>query len=96
VVVGAGCAGISEGGELSDTLTAKILALREGWAMRFEGRSTVMNRARDYSLRRGCVNKRRYETWRDAKERMPEYFIYRCEHCDGYHHTSVWPTEGKE
>ena len=76
------------------TVNQKIQKLVEAWEFRFAGRSTVMHRASDYNLRRGCVNKIRYETWGDAKQAVRSLYIYRCEFCNGYHHTREWPGRG--
>jgi hypothetical protein len=72
----------------------KAMSLPEAWEWRFGKRTTVMHRASDYNLWRGCVNKIRFETWKDAKASNPHFYIYGCDYCGGYHHTRQWPGRG--
>ena len=92
MVVGAGRAGISEGGEM--TVNQKIRKLTNVWEWRFGKRTTVTHRASDYNLWRGCVNKIRFATWKDAKASNGGLYIYECDYCGGYHHTRAWPRKG--
>ncbi len=92
MVIGAGCAGIPEGGEM--TGNDKAMSLAEAWEWRFSQRATVTHRAGDYNLWRGCVNKIRYATWGDAKASNGSLYIYGCDYCGGYHHTRAWPRKG--
>ena len=92
MVVGAGCEGISEGGGM--TGNDKAMSLAEAWEWRFSQRATVTHRAGDYNLWRGCVNKIRFATWKDAKASNGSLYIYGCDYCGGYHHTRAWPRRG--
>jgi hypothetical protein len=72
----------------------KSMSLVEAWEWRFSQRTTVTHRAGDYNLWRGCVNKIRYATWKDAKASNGGLYIYGCDYCGGYHHTRAWPRKG--
>lgn len=73
------------------TVNQKIKKLTNVWEWRFGKRTTMMHHASDYSLWRGCVNKIRYETFKDARDANRAFYVYHCDYCGGYHHTKVWP-----
>jgi hypothetical protein len=68
-----------------------VEALVKNWEWRFCKRKPAMKYQRRWELNRGCVDKVRFNTWVEAKKAVPTNWIYLCEFCGGYHHTSTWP-----